>query len=182
MAQAPGGKTVRFTAAFTDPGDHFSVGGADPICPVGWATIHGTVYFQKPLRAIDHATGCLSYDPVAQFDALRSSDGPAVAIGGYVDEHIAGTLDGCGTGSFTAHQTDLKVTSFDPATQMFHLTLKWVVTPGSGTGAFLGASGSGTTVGDGTAALDLAAAPPMAPVATPNTGTFAGAITCPHHG
>jgi len=180
-AQSPAAKTVDFTANFIDPGDHFSPGGVDPTCQVGWVAIYGTVYFQDPLSATDTAAGCLSYDPITQLDALRSSDGPAFAFAGYTDEHIVGSLDGCGKGGFTAHQTDFKVTSFDPAAHTFHLTAKWVVAAGSGTGAFLGASGGGTTAADGTGSPDFTVTPPMAPFASPNVGTFAGTITCPHH-
>lgn len=176
-----GGRTVQFVAHFTDPGDHLTLGGVDPTCPVGQVAIRGTAHFQAPLRTTDTGVGCVRYDPVAQLNALLSNDGPALVFAGYIDDHQVGSLDGCGTGSFTMHLTDLKFTSFDPAAATVHIMLKWVITPGSGTGAFRGASGEGTGSGDGTFSPDLAVPLLTAPVATPNWGTYGGTITCPHH-
>lgn len=181
LAQSPGGRTVQFAAHMTDPGDHVTVGGIDPTCPVGQVAIRGTAYFQAPLRTIDTGVGCLTYDPVAQLNALQSSDGPAFVVGGYIDDHQVGSLDGCGKGSFTMHMTDFKVTSFDPAAGTAHLTFEWVVERGSGTGAFRSASGEGTGSIDGTGSVDPTVPLLTAPVATPNWGTYEGSITCPHH-
>ena len=181
MAQAPSGPTVSFVAHFNDPGDHLTPGGVDPMCPVGQVAIHGTAYFQKPLRTVDTGAGCVSFDPVAQLTALQSKDGPAFALGGYVDDHQVGSLDGCGKGSFTMRLTDWKITSFDPATHTAHMTLNWAVEAGSGTGAFLDASGQGTASLDGTGSPDFTVPLLTAPVATPNWGTYQGTITCPHH-
>jgi hypothetical protein len=100
---------------------------------------------------------------------------------GHIDDHQVGTLDGCGTGRVTMRLTDLKVTSFDAATHTGHLTLEWTVVGGSGTGAFLGASGKGTGSVDGTASPDLGAPLLTVPFAVPNWGTHQGTITCPHH-
>ena len=117
--------------------------------------------------------------PVTQLGALPG--GPAFVFAGSTDDRIVGSLDGCGKGSFTAHQTDLRITSFDPVAHTFHLTLKWEVATGSGTGAFRGASGEGTASAEGTAAPDFTVAPPTAPFASPNAGTYVGTISCPHH-
>ena len=182
LAQAPGGRTVSFVAHFNDPGDHVTAGGVDPTCPVGQVDIRGTAYFQEPpLHTVDNGAGCIYVDPLAQPAAVLSKDGPAVIVSGYIDDHQVGSLDGCGKGSFTMRLTDLEVTSFDPAAHTFHLTAQWGVVPGSGTGAFLGASGTGTIAADGTGSPDFAVPLLTAPVATPNWGTYQGTITCPHH-
>lgn len=181
FAQAPGGKTVHFAAHIDDPGDHLTVGGVDPACPVGWLAIRGTAHLQGQLQSIDNGSGCISWDPVAQLNGLQSSDGPALDVAGHIDDHQVGSLDGCGTGSFTMRLTNLKVTSFDPVAHTFHLTATWAVVPGSGTRAFLGASGAGAVDADGTASPDPTVPLLTAPVATPNWGTYAGTITCPHH-
>lgn len=181
FAHSPSGRTVSFVAHFNDPGDHLTPGGVDPTCPVGQLAIRGAATFQAPLRTVDTGAGCVYFDPVAQLNALQSTDGPAMAIGGYVDDHQVGSLGGCGTGSFTMRLSDWKITSFDPATHTAHMTLKWVVKRGSGTGAFLGASGHGTSSVDGTGSPDPAVPLLTAPVATPNWGTYQGTIICPHH-
>lgn len=180
VAQASGGRTVSFVAHFDDPGDHLSPGGVDALCPVGQVAIRGTAYFQAPLRTVDYGEGCATWDPVAQLNALQSND-RAFVLTGYIDDHQVGSLDGCGTGSFTMRLTDFEVTSFDPAAHTFHMALKWVVETRSGTGAFRGATGEGTASVDGTFSPDLTVPLLTAPVALPNWGTYGGTINCPHH-
>lgn len=179
LAQNPG-TGIGFTAQFTDPGDHFSAGGVGNTCPAGQAAMQGTAYFHGQLSGTDTATGCLYWTPDAQLAALQSND-PGFAFAGSTDDRLIGSLDGCGKGSFTMHQTDLKITSFDPVARTFHLTLKWAVASGSGTGAFRGASGGGTASADGTGSPDFTVTPPTAPFASPNSGTYVGTISCPHH-
>jgi hypothetical protein len=55
------------------------------------------------------------------------------------------------------------------------MTLRWTVVPGSGTGAFVGASGSGTGYGD------FQPPTPASFPGIPNTGVYTGTVTCPHH-
>jgi hypothetical protein len=179
--QGPTVKTVHFIAHLDDPGDRLTLGGVDPSCPVGWVAIRGTAHLQGQLRAIDAGAGCVSWDPVSQLNGLQSSDGPAFVLAGYVDDHPVGTLDGCGTGSFTMRLTNFKVTSFDVVAHTFHMTLTWAVSDGSGTGAFRGTSGSGTGSVEATGSPDLTVPLLTAPVVTPNWGTYEGTITCPHH-
>jgi hypothetical protein len=123
----------------------------------------------------------LYWDPVTQLNDLQSGDGPAFYVAGYVDDHPVGSLDGCGTGSFTMRLTDLRVTSFDPAGRTFHATLKWAVTEGTGKGAFRGASGRGTGSLDGRFFPDFSVPALTLPFRLANWGTYEGTITCPHH-
>jgi hypothetical protein len=180
-AQSPTVKTVHFIAHLDDPGDRLTLGGVDPSCRVGWLAIRGTAHLQGQLRAIDTGAGCVSWDPIAQLNGLRPGESPAFVVAGYVDDHPVGTLDGCGTGSFTMRLTNFKVTSFDPAAHAFHMTFTLTVTDGSGTGAFRGASGSGTGSVEATGSPDLTVPLLTAPVVVPNWGMYEGTITCPHH-
>ena len=180
VAQGRGGDTVHFVTHLSDPGDYLTIGGIDPTCQVGQVGIRGTAHLTGQMRAIDNGAGCLSWDPVAQLDDLRSSDQPGFVMSGYVDDHADGTLDGCGKGTLTMRLHDLKVTSFDPAAHTVHLSLKWTVTPGSGTGAFRGATGQGTGSLDGTFTPDPSVPLLTAPVTNPNWGSYEGTIDCPH--
>jgi len=140
--------------------------------------IRGTAHLQGELRSVDTGAGCVSWDPVAQ---LEVQDGPAFLIAGYIDDHQVGTLDGCGTGSFTMRLTNIEVRSYDVAAHAFDMTVRWTVSNGSGTGAFRGASGSGTGSLKATASPDLTVPVLTAPAVVPNQGTYQGTITCPHH-
>jgi hypothetical protein len=184
-AQGPAVKTVHFVAHIDDPGDRLTLGGVDVSCPVGWVALrsHDPAHLRGQFRAVDNGGGCISWDPVAQLNVLRSSDGPAFAFAGYVDDHTVGTLDGCGRGSVTLRLRNFKLylTSFDSSTHAFHMTATWTVLPRSGTEAFLGASGSGTISVEATGSPDLTVPLLTAPLVVPNWGTYQGTITCPHH-
>jgi hypothetical protein len=173
LAHASRMRTVHFTARFTDPGDEVTAGGVDPKCPPGKIAVRGTAYLQAPMRTVDTSHGCVYYDPVAQLDALRSNEAPAVVVSGYLNDHQVGALDGCGTGSFTMHLTDFRITSVDLVGRTFSGNLMWVVVQGSGTGAFRDAAGKGTA--SGTYTSPTLTAPPT----LPNFGSFQGTITCP---
>ena len=181
LAQGPSVKTINFMTHLDDPGDRLTLGGVDPSCPAGWVAIRGTAHLEGQLRSVDTGAGCLSWDPVAQLNGLQSSDGHAFVLAGYIDDHQVGSLDGCGTGRFTMHLTDIKVTSFDVLAHTVHLTLGWTVADRSGTGAFRGAIGTGTGSLDGTLSPDFSVPLLTAPLVTPNRGTYQGTITCPHH-
>ncbi|HVE98759.1 MAG TPA: hypothetical protein VNA12_06235 [Mycobacteriales bacterium] len=90
-----------------------------------------------------------------------------IANGESWDRHT-GSLKGCGTGSFVWHQYELvgDFNAFDPVTRTVPFSIKWRILPGSGTGDFAGATGSGT--GEARATLQFA-----------NKGTYTGSITCP---
>jgi len=183
LAQGSTVKTVHFSAHLDDPGDRLTLGGVDPSCPVGWVAIrtHEPAHLSGQFRSTDTGGGCVSWDPVAQLNDLKSGDGPGFVFAGHIDDHQVGSLDGCGTGRVTMRLTDLTVRSFDVASGTGHLTLKWVVVDGTGTGAFLGASGKGTGSVDGTVSPDFGVPLLTAPFVVPNWGTYEGTITCPHH-
>jgi hypothetical protein len=181
--RADSAKTVHFVSHIDDPGDRLTLGGVDPSCPVGWVAIrsHEPAHLTGQLRSVDTGGGCVSGDPVATLNSPQSSDGPAFVFAGYVDDHQVGTLDGCGTGTFTMRLTNFKITSFDVVAHAFHMTFTWAFSDGSGTGAFRGASGSGTGAVAATGSPDLTVPLLTAPVVVPNWGTYEGTITCPHH-
>ena len=154
--------TVHFSAHFTDPGSRITgIAG----CPPGSFSLAGTAYFEAPLKATDTYTGCLSYDPLTQ------------SVTGETFDKQTGFLAGCGHGSFVMHQTDLhsEPMPYDPSTNSARLTLRWSIVPGSGTGDFAGATGSGTGYADIT--------PPTAGSfpGLPNSGVYSGSVSCPHH-
>lgn len=160
--------TVSFEAPFYDPGTRVTgLDGCDAtqrgICRFQFS---GTAYFTHALVAVDKYYGHLSYDPITRSFTGESWD------------TNTGSLDGCGTGSFTIHQTDLRTspTLVDPTSGTARLTLAWTVVPGSGTGAFRGATGSGTGYGDFDPPNDPADVPGL-----PNHGAYTGTITCPPH-
>jgi hypothetical protein len=149
--------TVHFSSPFTDPGTRptglGSCAAANPmVCDMRYG---GTAAFTGALTTFVDYYGFMHYDPVNH------------VVEGEGWDHHTGSLQGCGEGSFVLHQTEERgdPTTADPATGTFRLTLKWEILPGSGTGDFQGARGSGTAWGDFHPDLS-------------NTGTYTGTITC----
>jgi hypothetical protein len=172
MAQQPVGRTISFTANYTDPGTPVTgVGGVANPCPIGYVSIDAAAYFAAPLKAIDNYHGCLFIDPTKQA-SLGSTH--ALYASGETWDKITGSLAGCGTGSFVMHQTDIYL-SYNSTTNTGHVSLKWKLE--NGTGAFAGATGSGT--GDGDVTVPTAS---WRVGGVPNSGSYTGKIVCPHHG
>jgi len=150
-------RSVHFSAPFTDAGTRPSgLGACSPTQPgVCSVRLEGVADFTGALSTFVDYFGYARYNPATR------------TVVGETWDHHTGSLKGCGEGSFVLHQTDIQgdPATFNPATGTFHLTLKWTVLPGSGTGAFAGASGSGTAVGD--------FKPDFA-----NTGVYSGEIIC----
>lgn len=172
FAQQPPGRTVSFTANYTDPGTPVTgLGGITNTCPVGYFSIDGAGYFAAPLQGVDNYHGCLFIDPTQQTDAGNTT---SMKVSGETWDTFTGSLAGCGRGTFVMHQTDIRL-SYNSSTHTGHVSLKWTLE--NGTGAFIGASGQGTGDGDVTA-----------PTANwrvggvPNSGRYTGKIVCPHHG
>ncbi|MDX6198355.1 MAG: hypothetical protein QOJ79_1506 [Actinomycetota bacterium] len=147
--------TVKFTTHYTDPGTRVTgLGSCRPgptLCELRYG---GTATFTGGLESFDDYYGYFHADPAK----------PMVLEGEGWDRQT-GTLTGCGEGSFVMHQTEAHPTAVDPATGTFHFTLKWEIQPGSGTGDFQGARGSG--IGTGDYKPDLS-----------NTGVYTGVLTC----
>jgi hypothetical protein len=160
-ARLPKSHTVIFSAHFFDPGARPT--GLGP-CSEEPADLHcsvkgdGIAYYRAPLSTTAFYFCNLYPDPLT-----------LSLFNGECWEHHMGFLAGCGEGSFLAHYTDPRADSagFDPAAgTVWGLTwLKWTIVPGSGTGAFAGARGSGTA--NAYFYPDLS-----------NTGVLTGHITC----
>lgn len=171
FAQQPHGRTISFTANYTDPGTPVTgIGGVANPCPTGYVSIDGAAYFAGPLRAVDNYHGCLFIDPAQQ---SASGDVTSMHLSGETWDTNTGSLTGCGRGSFVMHQTDVWL-SYNSATHTGHVRLEWTLE--NGTGAFVGATGQGVGDGDFTA-----------PTANwrvggvPNSGSYTGTIVCPRH-
>lgn len=158
-------RSVHFTAPFDDQGTHIGPGSCVATQPgVCSLNVHGNQgRFSGALRTV------VDYHGEAHLDAITTR------LHVETWDHHVGSLAGCGGGSFVMHQTDFDLSigldSFDPANRGYRYTLKWQIE--KGTGAFAGATGSGTAVGyitsvgfDGETYL-------------PNHGTYTGTITCP---
>jgi len=146
--------TVSFTSPYTDPGTRITgLGSCRPqtVCDLRY---EGTGSFSGALTTFVDYYGYFHADPAK----------PMVLEGEGRDHHT-GTLKGCGEGSFVLHQTEAHATTVDPATGTFHIVLKWEIQPGSGTGDFQGARGSGTGWGDFKPDLS-------------NAGVYTGTVTC----
>jgi hypothetical protein len=152
--------TVTFSTHFFDPGGRITGLGpcsedpSDPYCSV---RLDGITYFHGPLTTFGPYF-CYGYpDPLT-----------LTPVKGECWQQHMGFLAGCGWGSFVEHYTGPRIDpAFDPATgTVLHFTWqRWVIVPGSGTGAFAGARGSGTEYGDWKP--DVSA-----------TGVHSGQITC----
>jgi hypothetical protein len=157
--------TVSFSAPFTDPGTRVSgvehCGPTQPgVCSV---TFHGdAARFTGPLNTVVDYHGEGYWDPIA------------MSMHGESWDHHVGSLDGCGTGSFVMHQTDMNFGpfTFDTGERAFRLTLRWELI--DGTGDFAGATGAGT----GLAYVNSAGFSDNEPY-LPNYGTYSGTVTCP---
>lgn len=168
-ADVPPGRTITFTSHFSDKGTRGTLGAVDGSCPNPTdLAVSGTAHFESPLETVDTYKGCLRIN----LATLVAPPGVTFHVAGDTYDTQTGTLVGCGTGSFVMHQTGFTVTSVDLAAHTWHLRLHWALQ--SGTGAFKGASGSGTGEAD--------FFPPTAtvPPTLPNSGTYRGAIACRH--
>lgn len=151
-------RTVHFTAPFTDR--------SSMVFGVYQCGIGQTGFCDFKFNGIGRFSGSLT-TVVEYFGYGHGDPARARSEGESWDRHT-GSLKGCGEGSFLMHQTEIigHFDTFDPVTHTYRVTLKWVIVPGSGTGDFTGARGSGT--GQGRADLQFA-----------NTGTYSGSVTCP---
>jgi hypothetical protein len=163
----PADKTVRFSSPFADPGTRISglegCGPAQPgLCSL---TFHGSAgRFTGALSTVADYHGHGYYDPIRMSLEAESWD------------HHVGSLSGCGSGSFVMHQTDFSggPTTLDTGERAERVTLRWQIIEASGTGAFAGATGSGT----GVVYFNSAGFTDNEPY-LPNYGTYTGTITCP---
>lgn len=165
-ARSPRAHTVTFTSSFTDEGTHVR---RSPEChghTPDQASIpyDGVAELRGDLKATDTYCGFMSYDIAAQ------------SVVGEGWDELGGALPGCGVGTLLIHQYDYRTspTFFGPSTGRAHLTLRWDVVQGSGTGDFAGATGAGTAYADFDPPLDAAH-----PLAVPNTGAYTGTLACP---
>lgn len=166
VGRSSAARTVSFTSSYDDPATRPStVATCYGNERSGEMPYEGDATLVGALDAADHYCGFISYDALSQ------------SVVGEGWDTLTGSLQTCDTGSFTIHQYDYKsgLTFFDPATNESRLDFVWDVVPGSGTGAFVGASGRGTGVAYFEPPTD-AASPGI-----PNHGSYSGSVTCPHH-
>lgn len=157
-AKRPAPPTVRFTSPFDDRGTLpygvYQCGLTQTgICDVKF---DGHATFSGDLSTFVDYFGYGHLDPVPRLFRAESWD------------RHTGSLKGCGSGSFVMHQTEILAdfNTFNPVTGTYRITVKWHVLPGSGTGDFTDATGSGTAQADGT-------------LQSANKGSYSGSITCP---
>ncbi|MCA1823741.1 MAG: hypothetical protein LC640_05655 [Frankia sp.] len=154
---APTTRTITFTSPFNDEGTRVSGLGACGVARPGVCDVRfeGVGTFTGALSTFADYFGYIHFDPGTRELGAESWD------------HHTGRLQGCGEGSFVMHQTDFdgEYETVDPVAGTMKFTLKWAILPGSGTGAFTGASGSGVALG--TLRPDFS-----------NSGYYKGSITC----